>query len=126
VRDKTIAAGYDGGRIALVVEDPSLRRELEHALRSLGHRLDFTLNRDVVTVGPPAFVRLLARTLALGDEELARLLADGVADARDAKKMLDKRLPLEVRVAEYLKEKQGAVSVVSGLLGGIAKFFVAT
>ncbi len=123
VREGKIGASFEGDQIVLVIEDPSLRRELEHALRTQGGRVDYTLNRDVVAVKIPAFLELLKRTLAFGDEQLAVLLAADVKDAKAAKKLLDSKLPLSDRVSTYLAEKKGVVSAIGSLFGGLAKLF---
>jgi hypothetical protein len=120
-RDQTIAASYEDGKIVLVIEDPALRRELEHTLRALGGRVDYTLNRDVVSVQLPAFIALLRKTLALGDEDLAKRLAMDVKDAKASKKLLAAELPLVDRVHAFLEDKKGIASAIGALLSGIAK-----
>lgn len=125
VRDGKIGASFESGQIILVIEDPSLRRELEHALKSYGGRVDYTLNSDVVAVRIPAFLELLKRTLAFGDEQLATLLAADVSDAKASKKLLDSKLPLSDRVTAYLAEKKGVTSAIGSLFGGIAKMATA-
>lgn len=123
VRAGKVGATFENDQIVLVIEDPSLRRELEHALRTHGGRADYTLNRDVVSVKIPAFLELLKRTLAFGDEQLASLLAADVKDAKAANKLLDSKLPLSDRVISYLVDKKGVVSAIGSLFGGLAKFF---
>jgi hypothetical protein len=124
-RHKTIPASYEGGRIVLVIENPALRRELEHAMRKDGARMDYTLNADVVSVDLDSFLQLLRRTVALGDEELAKRLATGVTDQKASKKLLAKELPLADRVKAFLDENKGAAGAVGSLLKGFASAAVA-
>jgi|APMI01.1.fsa_nt_gi hypothetical protein len=123
VREGRIGASFENDQIVLVIEDPSLRRELEHALRTHGGRVDYTLNRDVVAVKVPALLELLKRTLAFGDDDLAALLAADVTDAKAASRLLDSKLPLSDRVSAYLAERKGIVSAIGSLFSGLAKFF---
>ena len=119
-RDKTIPASYEDGRVVLVVENPALRRELEHAMRLGGARMNYTLNADVVTVDLPAFLQLLSRTIAVGDEQLAKHLAEGISDSKASKKLLAAELPLVERVKTYLDDKKGATTAIASLLKGVA------
>lgn len=119
-RHKTIPASYEGGRIVLVIENPALRRELEHAMRKASGRMDYTLNADVVSVDLASFLQLLRRTIAVGDEELAKRLASGIPDQKSGKKLLASELPLIDRVQGFLDENKDAVGAVSGLLKGLA------
>lgn len=119
-RDQTIPVSYEGGRIILVIENPALRRELEHALKQDGARMDYTLNADVVSVDLASFLQLLRRTIAVGDEELAKHLASGVTDVKASKRLLVKELPLLDRVKGFLDEKKGAASAIGSLLKGLA------
>ena len=119
-RHKTIPASYEGGRIVLVIENPALRRELEHAMKKDGGRMDYTLNADVVSVNLDSFLQLLRRTIAVGDEELAKRLAVGIPDQKASAKLLARELPLLERVQRFFEENTGAVGAVGTLLQGLA------
>jgi hypothetical protein len=119
-RHKTIPASYEGGRILLVIENPALRRELEHAMKKDGGRMDYTLNADVVTVDVECFLHLLRRTIAVGDEELARRLAAGLPDEKAARKLIARELPLAERVTAFLEENKEGIGAVCDLLMGLA------
>lgn len=124
-RHKTIPASYEGGRIVLVIENPALRRELEHAMKKDGGRMDYTLNADVVSVDLASFLQLLRRTIAVGDEELAKRLAVGIPDQKASAKLLAKELPLLDRVKGFFDENKGAVGAVGTLLQGLLSAGVA-
>ena len=118
-RDKTIPVSYESGRVIMVIENPALRRELEHALKQGGGRVDYSLNADNVSVDVAAFIQLLKRTIALGDEDLAKHLAEGVTDTKAAQKILTKELPLVDRIKAYLEDKKGAASAVASIFKGL-------
>jgi hypothetical protein len=113
VRDKTITPEYIGDRIRLPVEDPCLRRELEYALKQTGAHADYTFNRDILVVPLAPFLDLLRRTLALGDEELAAMIAAADGETKEAQALMASQLPFMERVKTFFEQKKAAVGVAA-------------
>lgn len=113
VRDKTIAPEYSADRVRLPIEDPCLRRELEYALRQSGYHADYTLNRDILIVPLAPFLGLLGRTLALGDEDFAKIIADADGDTKEAKELMSSKLPFTERVKAFFEQKKAVVGAAT-------------
>ncbi len=108
IKNGFIRPELEGGKIRFLVDDPVLKREVENAIKSTGYVIDYSFNKDVVSIKLAVFVEAFS-----GDEQLKNSIVEILKKQCEANEKLCKKIENDSNLELILK-------VIGHRLGGEA------
>ncbi len=107
---------FQDGYVEIGLEDPVQKRELEEAIRRIGHHVEYGINREILKITPLGFLEIIMDNVDDGEKEFRNLVRKHVADEQKQKLILDSGLTFRQklnRLGNELSEKADLISLLA-------------
>ncbi|HAU0153748.1 TPA: hypothetical protein JBE90_12070 [Legionella pneumophila] len=92
IESKTIKPEIEGDKIRILIDSPVLRRDFEYSITSLGYIVDYSFNKNILTLRLPAFFEVLTNL----DTEKGKALKKQITDFLRQQTDLSKDIKIEI------------------------------
>ena len=107
---------FQDGYIEIGLEDPVQKRELEEAIKRIGHHVEYGINREILKIKPLGLLEIIMDNVEDGEKEFKNLIKDHVADEKKQKRILDSGLTFRQklnRLGNELSDKADFISLLA-------------
>jgi hypothetical protein len=109
-------ANLSDNKIAVSLEDPIEKRELENFLKSRGHHAEYTLNSEVLQITPMRLLELIMEHAESANEEFDQIIRTHITDSGMSARILSNAPTLKQKLAKLRAENLNA-GTLKALIG---------
>lgn len=111
---------FVSGQIRITIENPVEKRELEHAIKSVGRNIEHGLNKEILHISPIALFELVVSNLENPEKEFENIIQAQIKDKDKQNKIINNALTFRQKlnkVGEEISDKSGLIGLL-GAAGG--------
>ncbi len=106
---------FQNGYIEVGLEDPVQKRELEEAIKRIGHHVEYGINREILKMKPLGLLEIIIDNVEDGEKEFKNLVKKYIANETKQKRILDSSLTFRQkinRLGDELSDKSDFISLL--------------
>lgn len=97
----------DGEKIKFSLENPIMKRELENIIKKLGHLVDYSFNKDIVSIKLPVFIAALKE---IDQKSSDHILKSITKEFKDNQKIMEEIKAKDFSLSSFLKKHAADIS----------------
>ncbi len=111
-------AEFESGDVAVGIENPARKAEIEYAIKSTGKTPEYGRNREILKFSSETLLALIIDNVEGGNIEFKKLVEENVKKKAAHKKILDSAMPASDRASLFISELSEKASLISLLAAG--------
>jgi len=108
---------FEGGVVAISLENPVEQRELEHAVKLKGEMIEYGINREILKISPLALFELVVSVSADSDKDLKKIVQANIQSKEKQNQIFNSTLTFRQKInkiGEEINDKEGIITLLKG------------
>lgn len=109
IQAANIKPELDGNKVKFTLDNPILKRELEHAIKKIGYNVDYSFNKDIVSINIISFISSLKMTYPRKTLSIENKITNSVKQSFKQEKEIFKKIN-KLTLPEILSKYSGKLA----------------